>query len=82
MRPEPSRDAAAMRILIIEDDEETAAFIATGLAARGHGATVAGDGRKGFELAAADRFDAIVLDRMLPERSPLHVRLVRRPDKA
>ncbi|MBV9289377.1 MAG: hypothetical protein JO288_16450, partial [Hyphomicrobiales bacterium] len=48
----------------------------------GHGATVAGDGRKGFELAVADRFDAIVLDRMLPERSPLHVRLVRRPDKA
>ena len=62
-----------MKILIIEDDEETAAFIASGLEGRGHEATVADDGRKGFELAAADRFDAIVLDRMLPELDGLAV---------
>jgi two-component system OmpR family response regulator len=62
-----------MKILIIEDDEETAAFIASALAARGHEATVAGDGRKGFELAAADRFNAIVLDRMLPKLDGLAV---------
>ena len=62
-----------MKILVIEDDEETAVFIATGLAARGHEATIAGDGRKGFELAAADRFDAIVLDRMLPALDGLAV---------
>ena len=62
-----------MKILVIEDDEETAVFIATGLAARGHEATITGDGRKGFELAAADRFDAIVLDRMLPELDGLAV---------
>jgi two-component system OmpR family response regulator len=62
-----------MKILIIEDDEETAAFIASGLAARGHEATLAGDGRSGFELAAADHFDAIVLDRMLPQLDGLAV---------
>ena len=62
-----------MKILIIEDDEETAAFIASALSARGHEATIAGDGRKGFELAAADRFDAIALDRMLPELDGLAV---------
>ena len=62
-----------MNILIIEDDEETAAFIASALTARGHEATVAGDGREGFELAAAHRFNAIVLDRMLPELDGLSV---------
>jgi two-component system OmpR family response regulator len=62
-----------MKILIIEDDEEVAAFIACALAARGHEATVAGDGRQGFELAAADCFNAIVLDRMLPELDGLAV---------
>ena len=62
-----------MKILIIEDDQETAAFIASGLAARGHEGTVASDGRTGFEAAAADRFDAIVLDRMLPELDGLAV---------
>ena len=62
-----------MKILIIEDDQETAAFIAAGLAARGHEGTIAGDGRTGFEAAAADRFDAIVVDRMLPKLDGLAV---------
>jgi two-component system OmpR family response regulator len=62
-----------MKILIIEDDEETADFVATGLAARGHEAAIAKDGRQGFERAVADRFDVIVLDRMLPELDGLGV---------
>jgi two-component system OmpR family response regulator len=55
-----------MNILIIEDDEETAAFVAAGLKARGHDATIAENGRDGFALAVAEPFDAIILDRMLP----------------
>jgi two-component system, OmpR family, response regulator len=62
-----------MKILIIEDDQETAAFIASGLAARGHEGTIAGDGRAGFEAAARDGFDAIVVDRMLPKLDGLAV---------
>ncbi len=56
-----------MKFLIIEDDEETAHSIASELRARGHEAAVAKNGREGFELALVDRYDAIVLDRMLPE---------------
>ena len=62
-----------MRILIIEDDEETARFLADGLKARGHQPEVATDGRDGVELAIRDRFDVIILDRMLPQLDGLGV---------
>jgi two-component system, OmpR family, response regulator len=62
-----------MQILIVEDDEGAADFIAAGLAARGHEAILARDGREGYLRAVADRFDVIVLDRMLPELDGLSV---------
>ncbi len=55
-----------MKTLIIEDDAETAAVIAVGLRSRGHKPTLATDGREGFEIAAHETFDVIILDRMLP----------------
>ena len=62
-----------MKILVVEDDKGTADFIAAGLEARGHEATVATDGREGFSRASADRFDVIILDRMLPQLDGLGV---------
>jgi two-component system, OmpR family, response regulator len=62
-----------MKILVVKDDEGAVDFIAAGLAARGHEATVACDGRAGYLRAVADRFDVIVLDRMLPELDGLSV---------
>ncbi len=62
-----------MKILVIEDDAETAAFVADGLRERGHAAWVAGDGREGLEIAIKERFDAVVLDRMLPHLDGLSV---------
>ena len=62
-----------MKILIVEDDEETAGFITAGLEARGHETTIASDGREGFERATGDRFDVLILDRMLPELDGLSV---------
>ncbi len=55
-----------MRILIVEDDVETADFIATGLRSRGHEPSLAASGREGFAAATAQTFDVIILDRMLP----------------
>ncbi len=55
-----------MRVLLIEDDPETAAFIAKGLREDGHGVDHASDGKQGLFLATTETFDAIVLDRMLP----------------
>lgn len=62
-----------MKILIIEDDSETADFVAAGLEARGHATRIAANGREGFEIAAAETFDVIVLDRMLPGLDGLSV---------
>ena len=61
-----------MKTLIIEDDAETATFIAVGLQSRGHEPRLAGDGREGFELAQ-ETFDVIILDRMLPGLDGLSV---------
>jgi two-component system OmpR family response regulator len=62
-----------MKILIIEDDSETADFVAMGLQARGHVTRIAENGRQGFEAAAAETFDVVVLDRMLPGLDGLSV---------
>src|SRR5271165_3567509 len=70
-----------MKILVIEDDEGTAGFIAAGLETRGHEAVVARDGREGLERATADRFDAIVLDRMLPKLDGLGVVALMRAER-
>ena len=55
-----------MRVLLIEDDPHTAAFIGKGLREDGHTVEHAGDGKQGLFLATTETFDAIVLDRMLP----------------
>ncbi|MBN8747199.1 MAG: response regulator transcription factor [Variovorax sp.] len=54
------------RILIVEDDPETAQAIVATLQGEGHDTAHAEDGRRGLVLAAAGDFDVIVLDRMLP----------------
>ena len=55
-----------MRILVIEDDADTAEYLAKGLRESGHNADIAADGREGLLKAAADPFDVLVVDRMLP----------------
>ena len=56
-----------MRALIIEDDAETAGFIAKGLSEGGFAVDVAHDGRDGLVLALGSDYDVAVVDRMLPE---------------
>ncbi len=69
-----------MKILVVEDDEGAAEFIAAGLVAHGHEPTLARDGREGYERATADHFDVIVLDRMLPQLDGLGVVSLMRKD--
>ena len=61
----------APRLLVVEDEAEAAAQMASGLEAAGWAVEVAGDGETGLERASADTFDVIVVDRMLPRRSGL-----------
>jgi two-component system OmpR family response regulator len=70
-----------MKILIVEDDEETAAFVAAGLNARGHEAAIVTNGRDGFDRAIAGHFDAIILDRMLPELDGLGIVALMRAER-
>jgi two-component system OmpR family response regulator len=55
-----------MRILVIEDDAETASYIVGGLEEDGHAATSVGNGRDGLFAATTENFDLLIVDRMLP----------------
>ena len=55
-----------MHILLIEDDAETAAYVAKGLREAGKRVEVASDGREGLFHATEGTFDLLVIDRMLP----------------
>jgi two-component system OmpR family response regulator len=55
-----------MRILIIEDDADTANYLAKGLSESGHLVQRTGNGREGLFMALEEDFEAMVVDRMLP----------------
>jgi len=55
-----------MKLLVIEDDRETASYLIKGLSESGYTVDHSGDGREGLFLATSGSYDAIVLDRMLP----------------
>jgi len=57
----------AMKILIIEDDRETRAYVSAGLKEAGHSVDSAQDGYEGLLLAKEGRHDLLVVDRMLPD---------------
>ena len=54
------------RILIVEDEARIASFVAKGLRAEGHVATVVADGPGGLDRALSGDFDLMILDIGLP----------------
>jgi len=56
-----------MRILVVEDDGETAEYICSSLSAHGHVPLHAADGKEGYLQALDNDFDVMVIDRMLPK---------------
>ena len=63
----------AQRVLIVEDDEPTANYIVKGLTEQGMVVDRAANGRDGLFLATDGSYDAIVLDRMLPQMDGMAV---------
>lgn len=61
------------KILIIEDDADTAGYLARGLTEQGHVVDQASDGRDGLFLASDGAFDLLIIDRMLPGLDGLSV---------
>jgi two-component system OmpR family response regulator len=62
-----------MKILLIEDDAKLSAAVRRGLEAEGFTVDVAFDGDDGFWMASESRYDAIVLDILLPGRNGFRV---------
>ena len=62
-----------MRLLVVEDEPKVAAALREVLVSEQYEVLVAGTGDEGFARASSERFDAIVLDIMLPERDGLDV---------
>jgi two-component system OmpR family response regulator len=60
------QEVLPMRVLLVEDDDETAKYIERGLTEMGHAVARAADGRDGLNLALTEAFEVIVLDRMIP----------------
>ena len=56
-----------MKILLIEDDAEAAKYLAKGLREQGHVTDHATSGKDGLFLATTEKYDAMIIDRMLPE---------------
>jgi two-component system OmpR family response regulator len=55
-----------MKLLLVEDDRETAAYLIKGLTESGYAVDHAAEGPEGLFLATSGSYDAIILDRMLP----------------
>ena len=62
-----------MKILLIEDDAETADYIIRGLREEGYATSLAVDGREGLARATAEEWDLLIVDRMLPQLDGLSV---------
>ena len=60
-----------MKILVIEDDQQAASYLAKGLKEAGHVVDVANDGKEGLFLAGSEHYDVMIVDRMLPGRDGL-----------
>lgn len=55
-----------MKILLVEDDKRTSAFVKKGLTSEGYAVDVSGDGEEGLFKALDSDYDTIILDVMLP----------------
>ncbi len=55
-----------MRVLVVEDDREVAAYLVKGLSELAHTVDHAEDGQMGLVLATSEDYDVMVIDRMLP----------------
>lgn len=62
-----------MRILVIEDDKKVAAYITKGMKESGHTVDAVENGKDGLFMATTETYDAMIIDRMLPELDGLTI---------
>lgn len=62
-----------MRVLVIEDDQDVAAYLIKGLKESDYVVDHAADGKQGLLLAASEGYDVMIVDRMLPGMDGLNI---------
>ena len=62
-----------MRILLVEDDAHTSAYVTQGLREHGHDVDHSATGHAGLSLASGGGYQVMVIDRMLPEMDGLAI---------
>ena len=67
------RKGQAMHIFVLEDDQETAAYLHKGLTELGHQVRLCADGADAVRTVLSQPFDVLVLDRMVPGLDGLSV---------
>jgi DNA-binding response OmpR family regulator len=67
------RRGKAEHILIVEDELKLATLVRRVLTEERHTVDVANDGATGFDLAASDTYDLVILDLMLPGMDGLEI---------
>src|SRR5579863_9205998 len=72
-RREVGAKVGGMKLLVIEDDREAAAYIVKGLSESGYVVDLAHEGREGLFMASSSNYDALIVDRMLPAMDGLAV---------
>jgi two-component system OmpR family response regulator len=60
-----------VKILLVEDDRQIAEYVAKGLREKGHVVDRADNGRDGLYLATGERYDVMIVDRMMPHMDGL-----------
>ncbi len=70
-----------MRVLLIEDDSETADFVLTGLRHEGFEADHSANGTDGLARLFKEKYDVAIIDRLLPELDGLSIVKVLRSAK-
>ncbi len=56
-----------MKLLLIEDDKESAKYLLKGLREQGYVVDHAESGKDGLFMAASEKYDGMIIDRMVPE---------------
>lgn len=62
-----------MKVLVVEDDVETAKFIQQGLKEQGMNVDIVHNGIDGLHLSQDSSYDVLILDRMLPQKDGLSI---------
>ncbi len=62
------REELPVKILVVEDEKKTAAYLRKGLLEQGYVIDLAENGEDGLDLARSSDYDLVILDVMLPKR--------------